>query len=117
MILWSASTKLTGSGGEPDLAGGRRVVAGEFRGALLQPFLPDKTDQRLHLWPEIAALPHQQIKILPKQRDKIEAGGFCGGTGRNAAVGVAGAAPRRKIGPGETGRLQPATRLWCCACT
>ena len=28
-----------GSGGEPDLAGGRRVVTGELRGPLLQPFL------------------------------------------------------------------------------
>src|SRR5258705_7371397 len=44
-----------GSGGEADLAGGRGVVAGEFGGALLQPLVPDKADQRLNLRPEIAA--------------------------------------------------------------
>src|SRR6266481_5838990 len=55
-------------GGEPDLTGRRRVVTGEFRGPLLQPFLPEEADQRLNLRPEIAALPHQQIEILPGQR-------------------------------------------------
>src|SRR5436189_2707970 len=33
-----------GSGGEADLAGGRRIVTGEFRGPLLQPFLADEAD-------------------------------------------------------------------------
>src|SRR6266567_9144845 len=57
-----ASTELMGSGGETDLAGGRRVIAGEFRGALFQPLISNKADQRLNLWPEITALTHQQIK-------------------------------------------------------
>src|SRR5882757_321189 len=61
-----------GSGRKPDLPSGRRVVAGEFGGALLQPPAADKTDQRLNRRAEIAALPHQQIKMIPKQRDKIE---------------------------------------------
>src|SRR6476646_3821705 len=76
IILPPASTELTGSGREADLAGGRRVVAGKFRRALLQPLLTDKADHCLNRWPEIAALPHQQVEILPKQRDEIEARRF-----------------------------------------
>ena len=79
------------SSGETDSTGGRRVVAAEFRRPLLQPFLPEETDQRLHRRPEIAALPHQQIEILPEQRDEIESRRFRRGAGGDAAVGLAGA--------------------------
>src|SRR6266849_26064 len=108
IILHPASTELMGSCGEADLAGGRRVVAGEFRGALLQPLVSDKADQRLNRWPEIAALPHQQIKIFPKQRDEIEARRFRRRAGRNAAIRLAAADGSGEIGTRETWRLQPA---------
>jgi hypothetical protein len=74
VILQPRSNKWNGSGGEPDLTGRRRVVTGEFRGPLLQPVLPEEADQRLNLRAEITALPHQEIEILPDQRDEIEAG-------------------------------------------
>src|SRR5258705_6419311 len=99
------------SGGEADLTGGRQVITGELRRSLLQPSLPKEPDQRLYRRTEIAALPHQQIEILEEQRDKIEPRRFCRGAGRYAAVGLAGADPRGKIGPGETKLLEPAPRL------
>src|SRR6266478_8333473 len=95
------------SDGEADLAGGCRVVAGELRGALFQPLLPDKANQRLNRWPEIAALPHQQIKILPQQRDEIEARRFRRGAGRDAAIRLAGADRGGKIGTREAWRIEP----------
>src|SRR5712672_2317633 len=107
IILRSASTELTGSGREADLAGGRRVVAGKFRRALLQPLLTDKADQCLNRWPEIAALPHQQIKILPQQRDEIEARRFRRGAGRDAAIRLAAADGNGEIGTRETRRIEP----------
>src|SRR5258707_15475591 len=90
--------RVNGSGREADLAGGRRVVAGKFRRALLQPLLADKADQGLNRWREIAALPHQQIKILPQQRNEIEASRFRRGAGRDAAI-----RPPAADGSGETG--------------
>src|SRR5260370_39668705 len=107
----SASTRLVRSSGEPDLTGVRRVVAGKLRRSLFQPFLPEEADQRLDLGPEIAALPHQQIEILGEQRDKIEARRFCRGTGRHAAVGLAGPDRGRQIGTRETWRIEPAQLL------
>src|SRR6266516_8120988 len=103
-----ASTELMGSGGEADLAGGRRVIAGEFRGALFQPLISNKADQRLNLWPEITALTHQQIKVFPQQRDEIEARRFRRGAGRDAAIRLAGADRSGEIGTREAWRIEPA---------
>src|SRR5258706_6040266 len=114
IILRPASTELTGSGGEADLAGGHRVVAGKFRCALFQPLIPDKADQCLNRWPEIAALPHQQIKILPKQRNEIEARRFRRRARRDAAVGLAGADRSGEIGTREAWRIEPPQILMFC---
>src|SRR5258708_28590255 len=107
--------RVKGSGREADLAGGRRVVAGKFRRALLQPLLTDKADQCLNRWPEIATLPHQQIKILPKQRDEIEGRRFCRGARRDAAMRLAGADRSGEIGPREAWWIRPAQIFKSCA--
>src|SRR5262249_35145024 len=53
---------------ESNLPRGRGVVTTELGRALLQAFATQKRDQRLHGGAEIAALAHQQIKILPEKR-------------------------------------------------
>src|SRR5882672_12080032 len=98
--------RVNGSGGKPDLTCWRRVVTAELGRSLLQPLLCHKADECLNRGPEIAALPRQQVEILPEQRDKIEAGRFRGGAGGDAAVGIAGADLDCQIGAGETGRLE-----------
>src|SRR3954453_23948652 len=109
---YSRSSTKAGSGRKPDLPSGRRVVAGEFGGALLQPPAADKTDQCLNRRAEIAALPHQQVEMLPKQRDKIEPRRFRGGPRRDAAVGLASADRGREIRAGQAGRLEPVQIVW-----
>src|SRR5260370_8580463 len=73
IILRPASTKLIGSGGEPDFTGGPRGVTGGLPGPLLPPIFPHKTDLTTHPLPEIATFPHDQNKNLPHTPAQIQA--------------------------------------------
>src|SRR5207237_8186136 len=73
--------------------------------------MSDKADQRLNRRPEIAALPHQQIKILPKQWNEIEARRLRCGAARNPAIGLAAADGGGNIWTGQTWRGGPAQIL------